>query len=116
MPSSKSKGSSAHHGRTSLNSIDEEVVGATPNLSSTTTQMLYSKPPTLAERVGRAKTDEFDNLKRKIIAGGKLFEDPDFPADGMRWSARGKKGERIDTTMRRIDGACALIVMLFRSY
>ena len=103
MHSLKSKGSSAHHGRTSLNSIDEEVGGASPNSSSSTTQMLHSKPPTLAERVGRAKTDEFDNLKRKIIAGGKLFEDPDFPADGKcSWKKKSKSIKICPASMARV--------------
>ena len=37
---------------------------------------------TITEKLGRAKNDEFDKLKQRLIDRGKLYEDPYFPANG----------------------------------
>ena len=37
---------------------------------------------TLTEKLGRAKNDEFEKLKQRLIDRGKLYEDPYFPANG----------------------------------
>ena len=37
---------------------------------------------TLTEKLGRHQSDKFQQLKQNLIEEGKLYEDPDFPADG----------------------------------
>ena len=45
---------------------------------------------TLTEKLGRAKSDEFEKLKQRLIDRGKLYEDPHFPANG-EWNGLGAK-------------------------